>query len=78
MAATKKLKAVSVKISMDGGTDPEGEKIISTRTFSGVNPAVTPDGLLAFGRGLEIIYTDKFMHAERLEAYDIDDGSTTA
>lgn len=72
MAATKKIKSVSVALSYESNTtDPEtGLPNVDTVTFGSVNPAVTMDAIYAFAEAFGKLWPDGVYTLSNVETHE--------
>lgn len=73
MAATKKIKSLSVKVSATSTTkDPEtGEFNVDDVTFGGINPAVSMDSIYAFAEAFLKMWPDGFYTLKGVETTEV-------
>ena len=68
MAAKKDAQSTKLVLKVVTGTDAEGKATTSQRTFSGVNPAISDDDLLAIGAKLGSLQAHDLSAVNRIDS----------
>lgn len=71
MAAKATLASIAMKVRFNAGTSPDGNPIVKSKTVSGLNKAITDDGIMDAAAQVDKLYSWDKEGQQKVMTYEV-------
>lgn len=71
MAAKASLASIAMKVRFNAGTTAEGQPVVKTKTVSGLNKAITDDGIMDAASQVDKLYDWDKEGQQKVMTYEV-------